>query len=348
MDLGSARQLWDVRSAWLNTAQYGIPPRPAHEALQAAVDTWRHGTGGPGAWGAATETARAAFAELVGAVPQDIVHGSATSQILGTVAAAVPDGARVVVPEVEFTSNLYPWLAQADRGVEVVTVPLAKLPDAIDARTWLVAFSLVQSAGGEVAPVADVLAAARQHGAMVSVDATQGLGWLPLDAADFDAVVCSCYKWLMAPRGIAFGYLSPRLRSVMRPNNAGPMAAADPMGAFYGPDMRLADGASRFDISPGWFAAVGAAASIWVLLDVGVERIQAHNVALANRFLAGLDLPPGESAIVSVDAPPGALDRLAAEGIWVSERDGRLRVACHVYTTEEDVDRAAAALRAPR
>ena len=45
------------------------------------------------------------------------------------VAAALPDGARVLVPDIEFTSNLFPWLAHADRGVEVATVPLERLAE---------------------------------------------------------------------------------------------------------------------------------------------------------------------------------------------------------------------------
>ncbi|GAA3759529.1 selenocysteine lyase/cysteine desulfurase [Spinactinospora alkalitolerans] len=343
MDLHSVRELWDVDSVWLNTAQYGIPPRAGAAALSDAVDVWRHGRDTPAAWGAAAETARERFATLVGAAPPDVTQGASVSQLLGPAGLAVPDGARVLAPEGEFTSNLYPWMAHADRGVEVVTAPLDKLADAVDERTWIVTFSLVQFATGEVAPVDEILAAARRHGALVCVDATQAAGWLPVDATRFDALVCACYKWLMAPRGLAFGYFSPRLRSLMRPVAAGPSAAQDPMASFSDPDMRLSRTGTRFDISPNWFAAVAAAVSIGVILDIGVQRIHAHNVALANRFLTALGRPEGNSAIVTVDAP-GAGERLAAAGVRVAERAGRARASFHVYTTEDDVDRAVAAL----
>lgn len=80
-----------------------------------------------------------------------------------------------------------------------------------------------------------------------------------------------------------------------------------------------------------------------VLNAVGVERIHAHDVALADRFLAGLGLPSAGSAIVSVDVP-GAAERLAAAGVRVAVRDGRLRAAFHLYTTDADVDLALNAL----
>jgi selenocysteine lyase/cysteine desulfurase len=64
---------------------------------------------------------------------------------------------------------------------------------------------------------------------------------------------------------------------------------------------------------------------------------------LANRFRAGLNLPDGDSAIVSTDVT-GAEQRLAAAGVRAAVRDGRLRASFHLYTTEADVDMAVEAL----
>ncbi|WP_420838223.1 aminotransferase class V-fold PLP-dependent enzyme [Actinomadura citrea] len=90
--------------------------------------------------------------------------GASASQVLAPVAASLPPGSRVVVPDIEQTSNLFPWLVQ---DLDVRTVPPADLPGAIDERTDAVAFSLVQSATGEAAAVDEVVAAARAHGALV-------------------------------------------------------------------------------------------------------------------------------------------------------------------------------------
>jgi selenocysteine lyase/cysteine desulfurase len=107
--------------------------------------------------------------------------------------------------------------------------------------------------------------------------------------------------------------------------------------------MRLAGDARRFDISPAWFSWVGTAAALEVIERIGVRAVHEHNVALANRFLEGLDRPPGDSAIVTVDVPD-AQAKLAAAGVRAAVRAGRVRASFHVYTTEGDVDLALKAL----
>ncbi|MEV4756736.1 aminotransferase class V-fold PLP-dependent enzyme [Micromonospora sp. NPDC049559] len=345
MDLARARSLWRPEPGWLNTASYGLPPEPAWLALQAALDEWRAGRTSWEGWGEATGRARAAFARLVGVPAEDVAVGSAVSQLLAPVAAAVPEGASVLVPEVEFTSNLFPWLAQAGRGVRVRTVAVDALAGAVDAGTDVVAFSLVQSADGGVARYDEIVAAARAHGALVVVDATQGCGWLPFEAGRADAVVVAAYKWLMAPRGAAFAYLAPELRERLTPSAAGWYAGEDVHDSYYGPPLRLAHDARRFDISPAWFSYVGAAPALELIEKIGLAAIREHNVGLANRFRAGLGLPPGDSAIVSVDRP-GAQERLAAAGVRAAVRAGRVRASFHVYSTVEDVETAVAALTA--
>ncbi|MEU4717783.1 aminotransferase class V-fold PLP-dependent enzyme [Micromonospora purpureochromogenes] len=343
MDIEQAQQLWKPEPGWLNTASYGLPPEPAWTALQEALAHWRIGSRSWEGWGQSVDRARAAFAGLVGVPAGDVAAGAAVSQLLAPVAAALPAGANVVVPEVEFTSNLFPWLAQEERGVTVRTVPLTGLVDAIDADTDLVAFSLVQSADGAVAAYDEIVAAARAHGALVAVDATQACGWLPFDGSRADVVAVGGYKWLMGPRGCAYAYLAPELRERLRPDAAGWYAGADPHASYYGPPLRLADDARRFDTSPAWFSWVGAAPALEVVAEIGVPAIRAHDVALANRFLAGLGRPPGESAIVAVDVPD-AEQRLKRAGIRAAVRAGRVRASFHVYSTEADVDAALTAL----
>lgn len=343
MDVPKAQSLFDPEPGWLNTASYGLPPRPAWDALQDALADWRTGRTSWEGWGEATVRARESFARLVGVPASDVSTGAQVSQMIAPIAAGLPDGARVLAPVEEFASNLYPWFAQVPRGVEVRTVAARDLAAAVDDGTDLVAFSLVQSATGEVADVDATTAAAAAAGALTVVDATQACGWLPVDASRFDALVCGAYKWLLSPRGTGFMTTTPQLRERMLPSQAGWWAAEDPYASFYGPPMRLAADARAFDISPAWFSWVGTAPALDLIEQVGVEAIHAHDVALANRFRAGLGLPPGDSAIVSVDVP-GAEERLAAAGVRAAVRDGRLRASFHLYTTEDDVDLAVDAL----
>jgi selenocysteine lyase/cysteine desulfurase len=340
LPVAEAQALWDAEPGYLNTASFGLPPRPAWDALQSALGDWRAGRTSWEGWDTSTGRSREAFARLVGVDPADVCVGSQVSQVLAPVAAALPAGLRVLVPDVEFTSNVYPWLAA---GGTARTVPASRLAEAVDAGTDLVAFSLVQSATGEIADYPAVVAAARAHGALVCVDATQACGWLPFDARLADVVVVGGYKWLMGPRGTAFGYLSPEIQRRSRPLAAGWYAAEDVHGSYYGLPMDLASSARRFDLSPAWFSWVGAAPALELVEAIGVPAIRAHNVALANRFLAGLGAPATDSAIVTVDVP-GARERLHAAGIRAAVRAGRVRASFHVYSTERDVDLALDAL----
>jgi len=343
MDIVEAQPLWQPDPGWLNTASYGLPPRPGWEAVQAALVGWRAGRTPWEVWDLETQRARESFARLVGVDAADVAVGAQVSQLLAPVAAAIPDGASVIVPEEEFASNLFPWLVHADRGVRVSTVPASEVADAVKPGTDVVAFSLVQSATGEVAAYSDIVTAARNVGALVVVDATQACGWLPFDAALADVVAVVAYKWLMSPRGTGFAYLGPEVRERIRPIAAGWYAGEDVHTSYYGPPLRLARSARRFDISPAWLSWVGTAPALELVEDIGVDAIGAHNVALANRFLAGLGQPSRDSAIVTVDVP-GAEERLAAAGVRAAVRAGRVRASFHVYTSDRDVDLALDAL----
>ncbi len=335
--------LWSPAGPYLNTASFGLPPRPAFEALQAALADWRGGRTSWEGWAEAVEASRAAFARLVGCDAADVATGATVSELVGLVAAALPDGARVVAPSVEFTSNLFPWLAQGSRGVETRTVPLAQLADSVRADTTLVALSAVQSSSGELAELDAVVGAAREHGALVLLDATQACGWLPLRARDVDFLVCHGYKWLLSPRGTAYLAVRPERLAQLTPLHAGWWAGEDPHASYYGPPLRLARSARRLDTSPAWFSWVGAAPALDLIERIGVEQIHRHNVELANRFRAGLGLDPSNSAIVSVERP-GAAAKLERAGIRAAVRAGGLRVSFHLYNTPADVDATLEAL----
>src|SRR3954470_24138746 len=336
MEIAEAASQWHQHGTWLNTASYGLPPDCAWDALQGALEDWRGGRTSWEHWGDSAEAARAAFAALVGVAPEAVAIGATVSELLGLVAASIPDGARVVAPQIDFASLLFPFMVQAERGVQLRLVAPAELAGAIDKTTDVVAFSAVQMATGEVADLGAIEAAARAHGALTVVDATQACGWLPIDANRFDVVACHAYKWLMSPRGTAFMAVGPEHLDRIVPAHAGWYAGEDVHSSYFGPPLRLASTARRLDSSPAWFPWVGTQPALELVNRIGVEAIHAHDVGLANRFRAGLGLEPGDSAIVSADVP-GARARLEAAGIVAAERDGRLRTSWHLYNTEDDV-----------
>src|SRR3954468_25088039 len=343
IEIADAVSEWHPEGTWLNTASYGLPPDRAWEALRAALEDWRGGRTSWEHWGDATDGARGGFAALVGVAPDTVATGATVSELVGLVAASIPDRARVLAPDIDFASVLFPFMVQERRGVQLRLVPPSRLADSIDASSDVVAFSAAQMATGEVADLEAIAAAAAAHGALTLGDATQACGWLPIDATRFDVVVCHAYKWLMSPRGTAFMALGADSLERIVPAAAGWWAGDDPHTSYFGPPLRLARDARRLDASPAWFSWVGTQPALELVAAIGVEAINAHDVALANRFRAGLGLEPSDSAIVVADVP-GGRDRLERAGITAAERGGRLRTSWHLYNTESDVDAALGAL----
>jgi selenocysteine lyase/cysteine desulfurase len=340
--IAEARALFAPSAPYLNTATFGLPPKPSWDALQAALEDWRHGRTSWEHWCDATERSREHFAALVHVPATRVATASTVSYVVGLAAASLPDGARVLVPDVDFSSLTWPFHAQGSR-IDVRSAPIERLADAVDGRTDVVAFSAVQSADGTVADLSTIADAATTCDAFTVVDATQAVGWLPVDGSRFDAVACAAYKWLLSPRGTAFVALSERALAQTAPLAANWYAADDPFGRYYERELRLTEDARRLDLSPAWFSWVGAEPSLRLLVEVGIDEIHRHNLALAERFRAGLGLPPGDSAIVPAQVER-AEERLRDAGIMVATRSGSVRASFHLYNTEDDVDAALVAL----
>lgn len=332
---------------YLAACTVGPLPISARDALIADAEASAGARFDAAAYTAAVERTRSSFASIVGTSPERVAIGSQTSAFVALIAAALPDGGEVLVPEGDFSSLLLPFV-HSTRGLSVRAAPLAALADAVRTDTALVAFSLVQSATGEVADLRAITAAARRHGARTLCDGTQAVGWLPVDATTVDALVCHAYKWLCAPRGVAFLAVSEDFAREIPALFAGWYAGQDPWSSCYGHEVALASDARRLDVSPAWPAFVGAERSLALFADADPAGVHRHTTGLARRCraLLGIDEPAIASAIVSWPDDGGEdLARLTRAGIAASGRAGRVRLAFHVFNDEADVDRAVHALR---
>lgn len=340
----SAAEFWAPVPGYLNAATLGLPPRTVIEAMQQALVSWQAGEGCPVAYGEAAERARAQYAALVGVPATAVAIGSQTSVHVGTVATSLPDGAEVLCVTGEFTSMLFPFLAQQPR-ITVRQVPLAELAGAVRASTDLVAFSLAQSSTGELADVTSITESAARHGALTLCDVTQAAGWMPVSAADFDLTVCSAYKWLCEPRGTAYLTVREGVADRLTPNNAGWYAGQSVWDSCYGPEMALASDARRFDVSPAWLCWVGAAAAGEVFAGLDIAVVRDHDVRLANVLRDRLGEEPCARPVVTLEDVDGSrAARLEAAGVRCASRAGRVRLAFHLWNTDADVDLVASAL----
>ena len=347
--LAAARALFDPApgTIYLDSATYGLPPKPTVEAMHRGVAQWQAGTADwIRAWDVRGEACRASFGELIGVPSECVALIPSASVGVGTIAASLRPDDRVVVPDDEFTSLLYPLLVAArERGVHVRTVPFERLAESLEPTTTLVAFSLVQSQSGRAADLGAIVNAARAVAARTLVDATHAVPFVPIDQP-VDFLVCAAYKHLLCPRGVAFLYVARDHWDDLAPWLANWRSTPDPYGQYYGGSLSLAATAARFDVSLAWLPWAGAAESLKLLVDWQREGLLLDVVGLARRLTDQLGLPTPVGSVVSVpvqdaEAVRGALE---AAGIKAAVRAGSVRLSPHVYNTAAEIDRAASAL----
>ena len=330
-------------STYLDTATYGLAPLPTTAAMRRALDAWEAGTARwIEDWDVVAEDARRLFAAIVGVGVENVSLVPSASVGVGTVAAGLGPGARIVVAANEFTSLLFPLLVAREQGAVVTEVAIDALADRIEPGTDLVAFSSVHMQTGLAAPAAEIIRAARAAGARVLIDATHGVPFVDPIAAEADFVVCAAYKHLLCPRGTAF--LTVRHDRIGEPVawNANWRAGDDPYGRYVGGPLTLADSAARFDISMAWHLWIGAAASLELIHDWSSDGALAAVLDRAADLAARLGLPASGSSIVSVPVHDMSVARAALERHQVKAgvHTAAVRLSCHVYTTDDDIDRA--------
>ncbi len=339
---------FSVPPGYLAAAAMGLPSKSTIAAQRTDLDRWQSAQLDPLHYMGVVERTRAHYARLVGVRADRVAIGSQTSVITSIAAAAVPVGAEVLSVEGDFSSIVFPFLQRStDRGgaIRVRTVSLAELAGSITDDTWLVVFSHIQSATGQVADVESILREAAKHGAYTFCDTTQSAGVHPVDAALFDFTVCHSYKWLCSPRGVAFLTVSERFQTELAPLHAGWYAGDDVWGSCYGPNMTLATDARAFDVSPAWPTWAGAEPAIEMFAKLDISEVWRHAVTLGNSLCESIGIEPQQQAIVTwIDSDAADLAQLVAHGIVASGRAGRIRVAFHLWNTEADVAAVVTAL----
>ncbi|MCG8469521.1 MAG: aminotransferase class V-fold PLP-dependent enzyme [Gemmatimonadetes bacterium] len=347
--------------AYLNSASVGPLPRAVRDALAAYADEkMRHRN--PGSRRTARESARRKFADLFGADEDEIALLFATSDGENVVTSAMDwnEGDNVVLDELHFTTSFVLYRELERRfGVELrIVAPVegrARIEDfeaRTDDRTRLISVAWVSNRNGYRYDVRTLSELAHAHDAYLFADAIQAWGSFPanLHEEGVDFACGNSYKWLFADFGCAPLYVRREHLEWMRPDRYGHAHVAESL-----PDhrFRLKTSAAKFEyanVSYGSATALDAALS--VLEDVGLDRIEAHTVALAGRVREGVvDLgmrpftpPDNASSIVSfyhgldVDA---LWDALSEEGVPVTfQEDGALlRTGVALFNNQSDVDR---------
>jgi kynureninase len=345
---------------------HSLGPMPAEAERRVAeyAHTWN--TRGIRAWGEGwwdmSLTVGDQVARLIGAPP-----GSTVMHQNVTIAEAVVlscfdlrgERRRIVYEEENFPSVRYLYQAQRDRGAEIVVCPdEAAIVEAIDERTLLVPISHVIFKTGRIQDVEPIIRRAHEVGAYVVLDAYQSVGTVPLDvtALDVDFAVGGSVKWLCGGPGAAWLYVRPDLAERLEPTLVGWQAHARPFA--FEPELELAEGAARFLTgTPNVPALHAATAGYEIIEEIGVERIRENSMRQTAYFIGLLDeggfdvVSPreperrGGSVVVRVPDYQAVHAQLEARQILLDVRpDVGLRFGPHFFTTDEELESAAAAL----
>jgi selenocysteine lyase/cysteine desulfurase len=304
----------------------------------------------------------------MGVPVNDVAFIKNTAEGVGFVASGLEwtPGDRVVVPDLEFPSNVYPWLALRDLGVLVDLVhpvgdggalPIAEFERAIAAGPppKVVAVSWVQYGRGWRTDIAALARLSHDAGALLCVDAIQGLGVLPAALADWDVdfAMAGGYKWLLGPEGVGVFYVAEQARDRLRPLEPG-WASVAHRGDYDNLDLVWADSARRFEAgSFNMLGTMALGASLQLLLSAGIPKVWAQVDALCDHLVDGLDTiedahvlsersVEGRSGIVSFAlggvSPDEVAERLRAATFVCASRGGGVRIAPHGYNTFEEID----------
>lgn len=361
-DVKALRELFPVtqRKTYLDhaaIAPLSNPVRTAMEAYLADRAAWRN----PDKYRDLSEDLRDTLAQLINASPAEIALVQNTSEGLNIIANGLPldAGDNVIFCDMEFPSNVYPWMNLKEQGIEARCIPhdgggltIDALESHADDHTRVVAVSSVEFLTGFRTDLLALGSWCHRHEAYFVVDGIQSLGALPMDvqACRIDFLSCGGPKWLMGPAGQGFIYCPQELLDHITPPFAG-CISVDGWEDWRDYNLTFLPTAARLELGcANTIGQVGLLAAVRLLLDTGIEAIEHWVLHLTDLLSKDLEQhgyevvsnrePARRSSIVSFSVPDGvesALDQLTASGIIVSRREQYIRVSPHCYNTEQEI-----------
>ena len=336
--------------------------------IQRYLDNWGSVGMDWDSWMEEIELAKAEFAKLIGAQPDEIAIASSVSDLVSSIANSLDyTGKRkkVVVTDMEFPTVDYIWLANQRHGAKVDFVSvnenheiaISEYERYIDEDTLLTSVTQVYYLNGfkqDVKAIADI---AHRKGSLVLVDAYQCLGTEPLDvkAMNIDILVSGCLKYLFGIPGVAFMYVNKQIIQELKPSVTGWFGQTNPF-LFQTRYLDWANKTSRFDTgTPPVLNAYAVRAGLEIINEVTVSKIKDRIDMLSAHALNGViarglkTISPfdvskkgGTTAIVCGDKVDShTMEKLLRDrNVIGSGRGEVIRIAPHFYTKPEEIDYA--------
>ena len=275
-------------------------------------------------------------------------------------------GDRIILNDIEFPANVYPFMNLKKLGVETDfvkshdgIVSAEDIIDAITPKTRLISVSQVQFLSGYRIDVEAIGKECNEKGIIFSVDAIQGLGAVRLDVqkSHIDFISCGTQKWLLGLQGLAFIYVSKALQEAMEPKHTGWLSMEDAWNLI---DFKVEYKTTAEVFQGGTMNYPGIhvmAASLKLFEEFGFDEIEERIIDNSLYFIKrlkeiGIVTYPAEtgrrylSGIVSFRHPSASkiFHGLLSRNIIASLREGGIRFAHHFYNTKEDIDKVIFAL----
>lgn len=373
IDLVSIRREFPIkeRRCYLNNASIGALSTPVVAAVHAHLeDVQLNGRNNYPNWCRYADTSiKARIAELIGAASDEIAFVKNTTEGLVTVANGLDwkEGDNVIIPDIEYPSNVYCWMKLAERGVELRKIRSRQgrirvddIAELIDHRTRLVSLSAVQFSNGFRQDLAATSELCASRGVLLNLDAIQWVGALALDVGSLkiDFLSVGGHKWLLAPIGTGFFYCRRGALGFLNPPSVGYHSVGkDEDHMDY--DLTFRPDAGRFEEALVNFPGIwGLDAAVTIQLAIGPAAIEKHILDLTALAAEGLERrgyeivsPRGAgeaSGILSFRHPTIAVDVIAQclgeAKVDVAVRGGALRVSPSYYNDESEIDRMLDAL----
>jgi selenocysteine lyase/cysteine desulfurase len=340
-------------------------PLFATRAIQEYIAKQQATSGDKDEWFRAIDEARARFAQLINASPDEIGFTKNTSEGLNIAARGIPfkSGDNVVLNASEHPNNIYCWLNLERRGVEVRWVPtrngmvlLEDLETLVDGSTRAVAISHVTYAPGNRNDVQAIGEFCRPREIYTVVDAVQALGTLQVDVAGMgiDMLATSGHKALFAPHGVGAFYCRKAIIPDITPvyvARAGMMGGAAVEHDSQRYELRVSPTGRGYEI--GNYNYLGITVlneSLKYLLGIGMRAIEERILELSGYLTSRLEeagfqvVSPREetrrSSIVcfKVADPAGLHKWLLGRKVITTCRRDSLRVSVGIYNTEDEID----------
>ena len=349
----------------LNNAGVGPLTLAAQEAIaDMAKLQGRKGFGAVPEMIEAYDATRDVYGQLVGVPGTDVSMMQTCAAAISQVAFGIEyeRGDEILLCDQEYPSNAYPWFEAARRydvtarviqSEDNLDLSLDKLLSAMTPKTKVVAVSWVQYQSGTCTDLLTLKKKCEEVDAWLVVDAIQGLGMIPFpyDKVMPDAICSATHKWVLGPLGHGFLIMSQERREALTPIMHGAMTYGTPEDLVERGKAMRTDNVRFEPGNPLIWGAIGGAASLKKIFNIGVEQIHKRAMGLSHQLINGLNALGAEilgqssqqrmSPIVTFKMPHGEMTELfahlKANKVLGAYRAGGIRLAPHAYNTEDEI-----------